>query len=74
MVDLAMDPTAVNGGSSALDALWEASPMIASSSGTHMGNRFGAVAIRAVGLESPLTVVPTFKQYEDAAVVLGTTE
>jgi len=70
IIDLHLDPLAVNGGSTTLDALFEATPML-SVSGDHMGSRFGATALRAVGLGEDGTILRTRKEYEDAAASLA---
>lgn len=69
VIDLHMDPAAVNGGSTTLDALFEATPMI-TMPGNHMGNRFGATALRSIGLNEEGVIISSRKEYEDLAVSL----
>jgi len=69
IIDLHLDPLAINGGSTTLDALFEATPML-SVPGNHMGSRFGGTALRALGMGEDDTVLQTRKQYEDAMVAL----
>merc|ERR1712224_386384 len=70
IIDLHLGPVAVNGGSTTLDALFEATPLL-TLPGDHMGNRFGATALHAVGLSGNSVIVSTRKQYEDQASELS---
>lgn len=67
---LHLDTFLINAHTTALDALWAGLPVL-TVEGSRFGSRFGASALRTIGLED--LVMPDAAAYEDRAVHLATT-
>jgi len=68
-IDLSLETTLVGGGSTVLDALWAAVPIMMTTEGNTMGSRFATTASFAMGISPDST--KNLKQLEDAAVALA---
>ncbi len=66
---LFLDTLLINAHTTALDALWSGLPLL-TVEGARFGSRFGAMALRTLGLED--MIMPTTAAYEDRAVYLAT--
>lgn len=69
LCDLFLDTFTFNANATALDALWAGLPVL-TCEGVRFGSRFGATALRALGLEA--LIVKTPGAYEERAVHLAT--